>query len=124
MEVLYPELSYTITGILFSAHNELGRYAREKQYGDMVERNLAAKKIIFKREMCIGNSGNIVDFIIENKIIIELKAKQALLAEDFPQIQHYLQETQLKLGLLVNFRDKFLKPHRVVKIDTQERKKY
>src|SRR3989338_7112185 len=113
IEVLYPELSYTITGILFSAHNELGRYAREKQYGDMVERNLAAKKIIFKREMCI-----------ENKIIIELKAKQALLAEDFPQIQHYLQETQLKLGLLVNFRDKFLKPHRVVKIDTQERKKY
>lgn len=34
--VLYPDLSYTINGILFSTHNELGQYAREKQYGDVI----------------------------------------------------------------------------------------
>ena len=30
-ELIYPELSYKINGILFSTHNELGQYAREKQ---------------------------------------------------------------------------------------------
>jgi len=37
-KIIYPELSYKIIGILFEAHNELGRYGREKQYGDVIER--------------------------------------------------------------------------------------
>ena len=37
-KVIYPELSYVINGILFSTHNELGCFAREKQYGDVIER--------------------------------------------------------------------------------------
>ena len=45
-KVLYPELSYVITGILFSVHNELGQYAREKQYGDLIEKNLMKLKLI------------------------------------------------------------------------------
>ena len=44
-KVLYPELSYKITGILFNVHNELGSYAREKQYGDLIEEKLKESKI-------------------------------------------------------------------------------
>jgi len=47
-----------------------------------------------------------------------------LIRGDFEQTQRYLQETQLKLGLLVNFRDDFLKPIRIVRIDTLNKIKF
>lgn len=115
--LLYPELSYTITGICFSTHNELGQFAREKQYGDMLEKKLKDSNLAFVREQAVGKSGNILDFVIENKIAIELKAKRSIIAEDYRQVQNYLQDSQLRLGLLVNFRNKYLKPIRIVRID-------
>ena len=122
--LIYPELSYKLNGILFSTHNEVGCYAREKQYGDILQRKFEEQNINFQREIIIGNSGNIVDFIIDKKILLELKAKRTLVREDFEQTQRYLQETQLKLGILVNFRNQYLKPKRVVKIDTQNKSKF
>ncbi len=115
-KVLYPELSYQITGILFSTHNELGPYAREKQYGDLIEEKLKESKMDYKREVGIGNSGNILDFIVEENIILELKAVRILTREHYRQIQNYLQQTGLDLGLLVNFRSKYIKPSRVIRI--------
>ena len=59
-KLIYPELSYTLTGICFEVHNELGRYAREKQYGDLLEKKLKERKISHKRELRIDKTGNIV----------------------------------------------------------------
>ena len=39
-ELIYPELSYAINGICFTVQNELGRFAREKQYGDAIATRL------------------------------------------------------------------------------------
>ncbi len=116
-KVLYSELSYIITGILFATHNELGRYAREKQYGDIIELKLKEAKIPHRREAPIADSGNILDFIIDNKIVLELKSVRIITRDNYRQIQNYLQQTQLKLGLLVNFRSEFLKPLRIIRID-------
>ena len=115
-KVLHPELSYQITGILFNVHNELGPYAREKQYGDLIERKLKECKIPYEREVNIGDSGNILDFIIDKKIILELKAIRILTRESYRQTQNYLQQTGLDLGLLVNFRNKYVKPARIIRI--------
>jgi len=123
-KLFFPELSYKINGILFSTHNELGRYAREKQYSDVIERKLKEKEINYLREITIANSGNRLDFIIDNKIVLELKARRILTKDDYEQIQRYLQESQLRLGILVNFRDQYIKPSRIVRIDTINRTKF
>ena len=50
-KLIYPELSYVITGICFGVHNELGRYAREKQYADGIEKKLKERRIPYKALM-------------------------------------------------------------------------
>ena len=116
-KVIYPELSYKITGILFEVKKELGEYAREKQYGDLIAKKLEENKLPYQREVSIGDSNNILDFIVDNKIVIELKASRFITKDNYRQIQNYLQQSQLKLGILANFREKFLKPIRVIRID-------
>ncbi|MDE2188386.1 MAG: GxxExxY protein [Patescibacteria group bacterium] len=117
-DIFYPDLSYKIVGILFVVHNELGRFAREKQYADYVESLLKEANIFYKRELSISTTGNILDFLIEEKIVLELKAVKILTRAHYRQIQNYLQYTQLKLGLLVNFRQFYLKPKRIIRIDS------
>ena len=114
-KLLYGELSYTLNGILFAVHNELGRFAREKQYSDLMEKKLQENKIAYARECAIGDSGNIVDYIIEDSVIVELKAKPFLLHIDYDQTQRYLHVCDLQLAILVNFRSRYLQPKRVLR---------
>ena len=116
--VIHPELSYRIVGILFEIHNTLGRYCQEKQYGDALETMLKEANIPYIREYQIEHAlsaispiRNKVDFVIDKKIIIELKAKHNITRDDYFQAQRYLKSTDLELALLVNFRY----PHVAVK---------
>ncbi len=122
--IIFKELSYQITGLCFAIHNELGRYSRERQYGDALESKLEDIKISFKREYNKKATGNVIDFLIENKVVVELKAKDFITRDDYYQVQRYLQSTGVKLGLLVNFRSKYLKPIRIIKIDTEKKTKF
>ncbi|MBU0569682.1 GxxExxY protein [Patescibacteria group bacterium] len=114
-ELLYPKLSYLIIGICFDAHNELGRFAREKQYGSFIQKKLKDENIRFERELAISDSGNIMDFLIEQKVVLELKVKDMITKNDYFQLQRYLQSSGIKLGILVNFRNKYLRPKRILK---------
>lgn len=120
-KVLYPELSFELNGLCFAIQNELGPFAREKQYGDLLEQKLQEKRIPYQREVRITEPGNIVDFIAENKIAVELKAKRALLPEDFRQTQNYLQASGIKLGLLVNFRGRFVHIERILRLEPRHK---
>ncbi|EKD22726.1 MAG: hypothetical protein ACD_83C00292G0002 [uncultured bacterium] len=113
-DLIYPDLSYKIAGICFTVHNELGRFAREKQYGNALEKSLIQKQIQYKRELTIGDSRNISDFVIDDKILLELKAKPFILKDDYYQVQRYLYQLRLKLGILVNFRSYRVVPKRIL----------
>ena len=116
-KIIYPKLSYKIVGICFDAHNEIGRYAREKQYGDFIAKKFKEKGITFKREFSISQSGNFVDFLVEGKVILELKTQRIVTSKDYYQIQRYLHAAGLKLGILINFNSKYLNPKRVIRVD-------
>lgn len=120
-KIIYPELSYTIVGILYETHNELGRYVIEKQCADYIEQRLKALKINYEREKILDeyfvgekHGRHRIDFFIDNKIVLELKCKRVITKEDYYQIKRYLSVLNKRLGLLVNFRDRYLKPRRIL----------
>lgn len=123
---IYYNLSYKISGILFATHNKLGRFRNEQQYADAVEQLLKQADITYEREKILPisfegeRSGrNRVDFLIENKIILEIKAKRLFEKADYYQVKRYLAAMEKKLALVVNFRDKFLKPKRILNSATE-----
>ena len=92
-KIVYPELSYEVCGILFKTHNDLGRFCNEKQYGDAVEQLLIEHNIKYEREkrlptFFVGEQDgrSIVDFLIEGKILLELKTKRMVSKEDYYQV--------------------------------------
>lgn len=120
-KVLYPELSYSINGLCFKIHNELGSFLSEKQYGDALENLLKSDNMNYTREseLPVSFEGenprrNITDFIIDDKIILEIKAKNMITKDDYYQIKRYLISAKKQLGILVNFRRNTLQPKRIL----------
>jgi len=117
-KIIHPELSYELNGIFFQAHRELGRFCNERQYCDLIEKLLIENKMLYKREFELsdfcGPKGNRVDFLIENEIIVDVKAKKFITKDDYIQMLRYLECANLELGMIVNFRSTYLKPKRVL----------
>ncbi|OGK15345.1 hypothetical protein A2774_03365 [Candidatus Roizmanbacteria bacterium RIFCSPHIGHO2_01_FULL_39_12c] len=126
-KLIYPELSYKITGALFKTHNKLGKFCSEKQYCDFLEKCFKEKNINYIREKALPPlfidekpGRNKVDFLIENKIILEAKSKKIVTKDDYYQIKKYLTSLKLKLGILVNFRSAYLHPKRILNSAAKE----
>ena len=120
-KIIYPELSYKINGVFFEIHNKLGRFCNEKQYNDAIEILLKQNKSNYEREKDLNFllkeksiGGNRVDFCIDNKILVDAKAKRYITREDYKQMKRYLEATGLKLGIIVNFRENSIRPKRVI----------
>src|SRR6185369_15321571 len=100
----------------FKIHKELGRFCREIQYCDKFEDLLKDDSWDYEREYEIKKlvsdspKGNRVDFVIKFRVLVDFKAKNFIIKEDYFQMQRYLQASGLEVGLIVNFREAHLKP--------------
>lgn len=111
MALLYPELSKRVLGLGMQLHREMGCGFKEKVYQDAFEVLLRENKIDSIREKHIDlvfhgvklEHDFFYDFLIEDKIGVELKAVSEIFGEFEAQIINYLHVSNHKLGLLLNF---------------------
>jgi GxxExxY protein len=78
---------------------------------------LSEKQIPYEREKLLSATGidkNKADFLINNKIILEVKAMPYPTRKDYYQVRRYLRLRGLKLGIIVNFRQRYLRPKRIL----------
>lgn len=122
-KVIYPELSYKIIGLLFDVHNEIGGGHKEKYIQNAIEILLQKNKILYQRELLsplmfkekiIGKY--YLDFLIDSKIILEIKVGDRFKRTDINQIYSYLKTNNLKLGIIANFTKNKLSFKRILNI--------
>ena len=122
-DLLYPELSYQLIGILFDVHNTLGYGYLEKYYQKAIAALFKKLKIPYREqvlvEIKVGDeviAKGYADFIIDEKIILEIKKGDSFRKNNIDQLYSYLKMTGLKLGILANFTSKGLLYKRIVNI--------
>ena len=120
-QVVYPELSFTIMEIAFEIHNTIGPGFSENIYEEAFTYELTNRQIpfeqqrpihVFYKQLCVGSYK--LDLLVDQKIIIELKAVNALNDLFKQQVHSYLKATGLRLGLLINFGSRRLEYLRIV----------
>ena len=109
--LLYQELTNRILKACYTVHNELGCGFFEKVYQEALEVQLSEMDIPFEREkhLPITYHGKVLecdyiaDFVVDNKVIIELKAVTEMSPIFEAQTINYLRASGIKFGLLINF---------------------
>lgn len=120
--LIYKQECYDIVGACMEVHKELGKGFSEIIYGDALEIELTNSGIEYKREVKfnITYKGDVLshfyvaDFIIDNKIVLEIKAIEHLTKSHIKQTLNYLAASKIKLGVLVNFGEDSLTYKRVI----------
>jgi len=111
------EISERIIGACIEVHKVLGPGLLESVYEEALWHEMHLQNIKFKRQQNISvpykgiklGTELRLDLIVEDKVIVELKAKEKLSPIDKPQLLTYLRLSDRKLGLIINFHEKTLK---------------
>ncbi|MFH1230057.1 MAG: GxxExxY protein [Planctomycetota bacterium] len=108
-------------GILFKIHRKLGSTYQEKYYQRAIEIELQQNHVFFQKEVMINLSYEkckigkyFLDFVVDNKIALEIKTVPFLRDEFYKQLLAYLDTTNLKLGIIINFRAPRLEYKRLI----------
>ena len=109
-EILYQDLTGKIIGVCLEVHHELGHGFLESVYENALVIALrdsglkVGRQVRFDvrfRDQTVGDF--VADLIVENTVIVEIKAAGQLRPEHEAQVLNYLKATGIRVGLLVNF---------------------
>ncbi|MDY0987103.1 GxxExxY protein [Flavobacterium sp. CFBP9031] len=114
--------TYKIIGICMEVHRNLGPGLLEVVYKDALELEFKENNISFEREKeySIEYKGTILphkfyaDFIINEDIVLEVKAIKEFSSEHIAQILNYIKLSNSEVGLLINFQTKSLQYKRYI----------
>ncbi len=105
------ELTEQIIGAAMEVHRALGSGLLESAYQTCLAREFALRHLPFEKEKPLPvqykgvqlDCGYKMDFVVANKVVVELKAVEALERVHEAQLLTYLKLTGYKIGLLLNF---------------------
>jgi GxxExxY protein len=121
-EIYFKELSYQIVGSAMEVHNTLGPGFLETVYQAALAREFELRKIVFEpykrlpvcyKDIQVGDY--IADFLVEDAIILEIKAASQLHPRHTAQALNYLAATGKKLAIIINFGAPKLQTKRVLR---------
>jgi len=120
----YPlqDESYEIIGICMEVHRFLGKGFLEIVYKDAIEYEFKKKGIAYEREKkyeieykdIILPHHFYADFVVYDKIILEVKAQQGIVENHYKWVINYLAVSKCKLGLITNFGEESLVTKRLI----------
>ncbi len=120
----HNELTYLIRGAIFEVYNTLGPGLLESVYEEALCYELSIRGLQYERQKRIPliykgqelTSDLRLDILVENQVVIELKAVEEIKTVFYKQLKTYLKLTNLNLGLLVNFSSNDMQKgiHRVI----------
>jgi GxxExxY protein len=123
-EYKYSDLTHRIIGCAMAVHSYLGNGFQEVIYQqvlayelDLMRLNFFQREIeaeIFYKEMINPIGIRRADFIVENKVPVELKALSEINETHWAQTLNYLRAYRIEIGLLINFGEKSLNFKRFV----------
>lgn len=122
MDYIFKDETYKMIGCCMEVHKELGKGFQEIVYKDALEIEFQINSIpytrekqfeIFYKNFKLPRNYN-ADFVVYEKIILEVKAIESLTSGNIKQTLNYLATSKLKLGLIVNFGEDSLKYKRVI----------
>ena len=110
MEYIHSDLTSAIIGAFYDVYNELGYGFLEKVYENALAYELNKRGLgiqqqapikVYYDELLVGQY--FADLLVEDAIIIELKAAEGIAEEHEAQLLNYLKATEIDVGLILNF---------------------
>ena len=105
-----------VIGAAIEVHRELGPGYLEKIYEQAMALELKCRRLAFETQVPVAVyykgekiCGQVLDMVIERRVIIELKSVEVILPIHEAQILSYLKSTDYPAGLLINFKERMVK---------------
>jgi GxxExxY protein len=121
--LIYPKECYKIMGIVFDVYNKLGYGHREYIYQKALAEEFRKNKVEYKEQLrCkLKYKGEelglyILDFLVFNRIVLEIKQKKFISGKDIKQLHGYLRAMNLKLGIIATFTQDQVRYKRIVNL--------